>query len=118
MSVEAPVEIEFHVAETLSPTQDIEFVVSPPSVLLFAERITHDGKYGLRNMGFRDPKSGLMTHISTIEGWSGPEFQVIDPDGNLSYWKRTGSIPELLDGNPPVGNFTEPQWTVSAPRSK
>jgi hypothetical protein len=119
MSVEASVDMtEFHVADTQPLTQDMEFVVAPPSVLLFAERITHNGKYGLRNMGFRDPESGRMTHISTVEGYTGPEFQVIDPDGNESYWRRTGGIPELLAGYPPAGNFTEPQWTVSPPAKK
>ncbi len=89
--------------------------ISLPHPIPEARRATHEGKYGLQNMGFRAP-DGSIAHVTTIDGYTGPEFMITDPNGNVSYWTNNGSS-ELICGILEEGQFTGPIWAVSAPPS-
>lgn len=86
-------------------------LVEAPHPLPEAKRATSEGKYGLSYMGFRAP-DGSIAHVTTIDGYTGPEFKVTDPNGNVSYWTNNETI-EQINGILKQGQFTEPIWTES-----
>lgn len=80
-----------------------------------AIRATDHGKYGLKHMGFRAP-DGSIAHVTTIDGFTGQELEIVDPHGNVSYWTNNDSVDHIC-GILEEGQFTEPMWAISPRKS-